>query len=248
MALVAALALAKGPLTSSREPRHPSPTTLRSLYGLAPPDSVPAPRTALVLVDFQREFFDGGLPLPRAADAAFAARQLLDFARSHGITVVHVQNWIANRDARLFAAGSARARIIEQLSPRAGEHVVTKATGGAFTRTSLDTWLKERGIDRLFVAGLMTHLAVQITATDAAALGYQVVVVADATATRELPQSGGRGLVAESDVQRTALATISDRAADVMSLKEVTMLPITGLQSTESRVTVTPVIRRQPAE
>jgi hypothetical protein len=57
-------------------------------------------------------------------------------------------------------------------------------------------------------------------------LGYRVLVASDATATRPLP--GARndpGLDADA-LQRASLAIMADRVADVMSVQEITALPV----------------------
>jgi nicotinamidase-related amidase len=192
--------------------------TLREIYGLPPVASLVARRTAVVLVDFQEEFFSGRLTLPGAAAAGAHAARLVEWARASGIAIVHVQNLVNRPGSPLFAEGSIGARIVPSLAPRRGDLLVVKRLAGAFSRTDLDAQLRARSIDTLIVAGLMTHLAVAITASDAAVLGYQVIVAADATATRSLPDPTGAGVVPEGDVQRAALAALADRVADVMAV------------------------------
>ncbi|MGZ6125059.1 MAG: hypothetical protein ACXWLR_08865, partial [Myxococcales bacterium] len=53
------------------------PRTLRSFYSLTAPDALEARHTALLLVDFQREFTDGALPVPDARSAFERASLLL---------------------------------------------------------------------------------------------------------------------------------------------------------------------------
>ncbi len=68
---------------------------------------------------------------------------------------------------------------------------------------------------RSFVAGAMTHMCVSSTLRAAAELGYQSCVVADATATRELPLTGGASIPAPV-VHRANLAALGDRFARVV--------------------------------
>jgi nicotinamidase-related amidase len=206
---------------------EPAPTrsTLRAAYGLRAPARVDASRTALVLVDFQRELVDGGLPLPGADDAIRHARTLLRWARDHRITVVHVRQLAARPDAPLFRPGSAGIQPVAELVARGSELEISKSLAGAFSRTDLDARLRAYGIDTLVVAGFMTHLAVDSTARDAAVLGYRVVIAGDATATRPLPGPGGSTIGADV-VQATALAALADRFADVMTSDELVALPV----------------------
>ena len=72
-----------------------------------------------------------------------------------------------------------------QLVLRKGHHAGVDSYSGFMeadrvTRTGLDGWLKERGIRRVFVAGLATDFCVAWTALDARALGYEAIVLEDA--------------------------------------------------------------------
>jgi nicotinamidase-related amidase len=200
-------------------------STLRETYGLSAPARVDAARTALVLVDFQRELVDGGLPLPGAEDAIRRARTLLRWARDHHITVVHVRQLAARPDAPLFRPGSAGVLPVAELVARGSELEISKPMAGAFSRTDLDARLRVYGVDTLVVAGFMTHLAVDSTARDAAVLGYRVVIAGDATATRALPGPGGSTIGADV-VQATALAALADRFADIMATDDLVALPV----------------------
>jgi nicotinamidase-related amidase len=199
--------------------------TLRATYGLPAVTGIDPGRTALVLVDFQRELVDGELALPRADAAVSRARTLLRWARDHGITVVHVRQLASRADAPLFRPGSRGVLPVPELVARGGELEVTKPVAGAFSRTDLDARLRAYGVDTVIVAGFMTHLAVDSTARDATVLGYHTIVAADATATRALPSSDG-GTISAEIVQSTALAALADRFADVMTSEDLIALPV----------------------
>ncbi len=59
------------------------------------------------------------------------------------------------------------------------------------TRTGLHGWLQERGMRRVFLAGLATDYCVAFSAEDAARLGYAVFVIEDACRGIGLPVAGG---------------------------------------------------------
>ena len=72
-----------------------------------------------------------------------------------------------------------------QLIIRKGYHDVVDSYSGfqeadRKTKTGLEGYLGERGIRRLFVAGLATDFCVNWTAVDAAAAGFEVYVIEDA--------------------------------------------------------------------
>lgn len=206
---------------------RPGPT-LRERYGLKPPASFDPSRTALVLVDFQEEFFAGGLPVKDAPRAVQNAQRLLGWARATGVRVVHVHN-IAPAGSRLFGDGSPGAQVRPEVAPVPGELVIIKHMAGAFSRTELHPELQARGIDTLIVAGLMTHLAVDTTVRDGLVLGYRVVVASDAAATRDLPGAAGAPSVPAKTVHASTLASLADRFADVLPTREIQAIPVTGV-------------------
>ncbi len=72
-----------------------------------------------------------------------------------------------------------------QLIIRKGYHDVVDSYSGfqeadRKTKTGLEGYLSERGIRRLFIAGLATDFCVNWTAVDAAAAGFEVHVIEDA--------------------------------------------------------------------
>ncbi len=75
----------------------------------------------------------------------------------------------------VFACGGADQVILE-LTPRSDELVLRTSAPSAFFGTSLDATLGAKGVRRLTLVGLETHTSVLLTAADALARGYQVVV------------------------------------------------------------------------
>lgn len=67
-------------------------STAKSLLQLsgAPLDPAPLDQATLVLIDCQREYVDGKLPLSGVAGAIAEAARLLDLARRHSIPVIHI--------------------------------------------------------------------------------------------------------------------------------------------------------------
>ena len=101
------------------------------------------------------------------------------------------------------------------LTPAAGEVVVRKTLPNAFAGTDLDALLKSTGRTELIIAGFMTHMCVSATARAALDLKYRTTVVANAAATRDLPDPLG-GTIPASVVHRVALSELADRFAIVV--------------------------------
>src|SRR5699024_12561463 len=56
----------------------------------------------------------------------------------------------------------------------------------SFLQTELDSKLKEKGITKVVVVGMMTHMCIDATVRAAVDLGYETTLIEDACATREL--------------------------------------------------------------
>jgi nicotinamidase-related amidase len=204
-----------------------APLTLRQIAGLGRAQSVTPSKTALILVDIQVDYFmEGKLPIPDGARVLQNASKLVDWADKNGIAVVHIQQLSKNPTAPIFALGSPGAEIHPSVAPRPGHTVVTKGLPSSFCGTELGERLKERSIDTLIIAGLMTHMCVDSTTREALHFGYRVVLASDACASRDLPTHDGDGVISHEVVHLVALSALADRFADVMTSDEVISLGI----------------------
>jgi len=198
--------------------------TLRRMAGATPPSRIDPAHTALVLIDFQKEYYSGALPLPEGEAAVENAARLVDWADRVGIQVVHVHHLAPSAKAPLFTPGTERVAPHDKLAPRPGHQRITKTLPSSFVNTELDAVLKGKGIDTLIVAGLMTHMCVDSTARDAVSLGYKTIVAGDACATRDLPDLGTGAAVPHREIHRASLTALADRFADVLSSAEIQRL------------------------
>jgi nicotinamidase-related amidase len=195
--------------------------TLRQWAGLTPPTSVDCSRTALLLVDFQREYFDGKLPIPDGPSALASAQRLVEAAEKAGVFVIHIHHVAASPTAPLFASGSSGAEPVDAMRPAEHHATVIKRLPSSFAGTELLELLRQRECNRVIVCGLMTHNCVDATTRDALHLGFAPIVVADASATRDLPGVNGGAMVPAQQLHSAVLAGLADRIADVMSCDEV---------------------------
>ncbi len=202
------------------------PRTLCELAGATPAFFPGAPlaaaRTAVVLIDYQHEYRAGPLALPGETAASPAARRLRDWADRADVAVIHVLHR-APAGAPLFGEGSPGEAPLAGLAPAAGETVIYKRLPSAFAGTGLADVLAAKGIDTLLIAGYMTHNCVDSTAREAFHRGFRVAVVADASATRDLPGPDGAAIPA-AVVHAAVLAGLGDRIAEIVDVAMVTAL------------------------
>jgi nicotinamidase-related amidase len=190
------------------------PRTLASIAGVSqvpgkPEDSV------LLMIDAQREYTTGRLPLAGVEAAIEAGTRLLAFARERGMPVIHAIHH-GRPGGPLFDPLGAGVKFIDALAPCAGEIVLIKSLPNAFSGTGLAARIRDTGRRELVIAGFATHMCVSATARSALDHGFRNTVVATATATRELPHSSGATRVPAEWLQQATLAALADRFSVVV--------------------------------
>ena len=144
-------------------------------------------RTVLLIIDIQNDYFPGGKhPLVNPLSAAQNAYMILQCFREHSGHHVHIQHISREPDAAFFISGDQGTDIHDSVAHFEGEPLVYKHEPNAFLNTDLLELLKGWEIERVIIAGMMTHMCVDATARAASDLGFQVIVAEDACATRDL--------------------------------------------------------------
>jgi nicotinamidase-related amidase len=146
--------------------------------------------TALLIVDMLNDFVKPGAPLRvEGAEALVPAIQrAIAAARQAGSLVLYLcdSHRPDDREFRAWPAhavrGSEGAQVIEELKPGPDDPVVEKRRFSGFFGTELDMVLRERGIRRLVLTGILTDICVYHTAVDATQLAYDVLVAKNAVA------------------------------------------------------------------
>jgi nicotinamidase-related amidase len=167
----------------------------------------------LVIIDAQREYVDGALPLSGVNEAIAETAQLLKHARKSGTPVIHIVH--KGRAGGLFDPAGKYFEIVPALHPQDGEQVIEKTRVSAFVDTGLAEAIQRTGRKNLIIVGFMTHNCVSSTARTARDLGYVPTIVAAATATRDLPDGKGVAIPAAT-LQKASLAALADRTATVV--------------------------------
>lgn len=190
----------------------PTPTLLEITHASFTP--APFSQSVVLVIDAQREYVDGKLPLAGIADALRQTGQLLARARREHVPIIHVQQLSPPRRG-VFDPSGPYVAIMPEAAPLAGETVISKKLPNAFAGTGLDEDLKKIGRKQIVISGYMTHMCVSATARAALDLGYRTVIIADACATRDLPDEAG-GVLDARTVHRVALAELRDRFSAVV--------------------------------
>ncbi len=169
-------------------------------------------RTALLVIDMQRDFLEpGGFgamlgnDVSRLRSAIGPCQALLAAARSAGLLVIHTREGHrpdlsdappaklargrgpmrigdSGPMGRILIRGEPGHAIVPELMPLTDEPVLDKPGKGAFYQTDLTLLLANRGISGLIVAGVTTEVCVHTTVREANDRGFECLVVSDAVA------------------------------------------------------------------
>jgi ureidoacrylate peracid hydrolase len=192
-------------------------------------------RTALVVIDMQNAFVAPGAPMEVPAGRGIVApiNRLAAELRKRGVAVIWVthenrpdgRDWAGFFDsfiapgrradaAAALSAGSELQKLFPSLEVDPRDTRVTKNRYSALIpgASSLQTSLKERGIDTLLIAGTKTNVCCECTARDAMMLDYKVVLLSDCTA------------ALSDDEQRGTLENVIQQFGDVMTADEALRL------------------------
>jgi len=168
-------------------------------------------RTALVLIDMQRDFIEpGGFGETLGNNVALleaivpATQKTLQAWRAAGGLVVHTREAhkadlsdcppakrlrgnpslrIGDEGpmGRILVAGEPGNQIIDALAPVDGELVIDKPGKGAFYATGLHEMFQQRGITHLLFGGVTTEVCVQTSMREANDRGYDCLLLEDCT-------------------------------------------------------------------
>jgi nicotinamidase-related amidase len=168
-------------------------------------------KTALVLIDMQRDFIEpGGFGETLGNDVSLleaivpTTKTVLQSWRAAGGLVVHTREahqpdlsdcppaklnrgnptlriGDAGSMGRILVRGEPGNQIIEALAPIAGEWVIDKPGKGMFYATGLHEKLQARGITHLLFGGVTTEVCVQTSMREANDRGYDGLLLEDCT-------------------------------------------------------------------
>lgn len=133
-------------------------------------------RSALLIIDVQRELFEKTTPIYEVDTLLANIRLLVDKAHAAKAPVFYVQH----STDKVLVEGTDGWKLHPTLTPLPTDHFIRKHHGNAFEDTPLKAELDALHVRRVVVAGLVTQGCVQATCNGAHELGYDVVLVKDA--------------------------------------------------------------------
>jgi ureidoacrylate peracid hydrolase len=127
------------------------------------------------LIDFCRAnlipvFYTEAIREPSGIDLLTRVHRLLPVTREERLKVP------------ICVRGTWDAETIYEIKPANSDHVVIKRRDSAFQDTELRVWLQSEGINTLIICGVDTSICVETSLRDAFNIGYDVILISDATA------------------------------------------------------------------
>jgi nicotinamidase-related amidase len=193
--------------------KQTGPATLLQMMN-ATPAAPKLSESAIVIVDAQREYVDGSLPLFQVDAALAELKKLLERARRLSVPIFHIVHH-APEGAPIFNPKSEFADITEGARPAGNELVIVKHVPSSFVNTNLKELLEQTKRANLVLAGFMTHMCIDATARSASDLGFKPTVVASACTTRDLPSRDG-SIIQAKTLHESSLAALSDLIAGIV--------------------------------
>jgi nicotinamidase-related amidase len=166
-------------------------------------------RTALVIIDMQRDFVEpGGFGETLGNDVSQLRKvieplqRVLAATRAAGVLVIHTREGHLpdlsdcppaklhrgspslrigdpGPKGRILIRGEYGHDIIDELRPEPGEPVIDKPGKGSFHGTGFGALLRAHGITSLVVTGVTTEVCVHTTVREANDRGYECLVLSD---------------------------------------------------------------------
>lgn len=164
--------------------------------------------TAMILVGYQNDYFApngilrGVIEEPDRVDSVLASTlAFIDAMEDSGMTIISTPIVLAAdyralaspvgilntiKESGAFTLGSSGAETIPELLAFGDRitYVTGKVGFNAFSNTTLEAVLQERGIKDVLVAGMITSLCIDSTGRAAYERGYRVTVLADCASAR----------------------------------------------------------------
>jgi len=175
----------------------------------------------LLLVDIQKGLDDwayyGGNR--NNMDAEENASKILNRFRRLGWPIFHVQHSSTNTSSPLHPSKPG-FQLKDAVKPMSNEPIIVKKVNSAFIGTDLEQRLKDSKIDTLVIVGLTINHCISTSVRMAANLGFETILISDASAAFDMVGVDGTKYDAEL-MHQTALAGLKDEFAQIVTTKKL---------------------------
>jgi nicotinamidase-related amidase len=173
--------------------------------------------TAILVIDVQQGLCIGPGAAYDCLGTITRINSLTRQARSHGLPVIFVQH---ESGPGYLEYGSPDWQLAAGLEVQPSDIRIRKTTPDSFLRTELHQILQDREIGRLVICGMHTEFCVDTTTRKALALGYPVILAADAHTSAGNEALTPQQVIAHHNATLTNISSFGPRAVAI-SAKEI---------------------------
>ena len=170
--------------------------------------------TALLIIDVQQGLCEGANPAYDSPNVIARINRVTAKARRAGAPVIFIQH---ESPSGVLAFGTPGWQLAQGLQAEPGDIRIRKTTPDAFLRTGLEATLKDRGVAELVICGMHTEFCVDTTVRRALALGYPLILVADAHTTAGNAVLPPQQVIAHHNITLTHITSFGPRVRAVSS-------------------------------
>ena len=171
-------------------------------------------KSAVLVIDMQQGLCEGE---GAAFDSEGTISRINDVtrkARQAGVPVIFVQH---ESNSGYLGHDTREWQLAEGLAVVSTDARVRKTTPDAFLRTGLETLLRDTGVGRLVLCGMHSEFCVDTTARRAMALGFPVVLVADAHTSAGNAAISAQQVIAHHNATLTNISSFGPRVVAIDS-------------------------------
>ena len=176
-------------------------------------------RAVLLPIDMQVAFDGPGWPRRWNSNVDANGLALLDAWRAARRPIIHVRHDSVAPGSTL-TRGTPGNDFRPGFGPENGEPLLTKSVNSAFIGTDLDLQLRRLGARHVVVFGISTDMCVSTTIRTGANMGWDMILVPDASDCFDLPDGNG-GTISAEEVQRTHVATLAFEFCRTMNTRDL---------------------------
>ncbi|MBN7772624.1 cysteine hydrolase family protein [Clostridium aminobutyricum] len=174
---------------------------------------------ALLIIDVQNDYFPNGkCELHQPELALSSIKKLLRYFRDNKLPVYHIKH-LSEKNAAFFVPNTDGVNIHKDIMPLDSEKIIIKHYPNSFFETDLQAELSKERISDIVICGMMTHMCVDTTVRAAKDYGYNITLVSDACATKDLEWNGLT--IPANIVQDVYMASINSKFANVITSENI---------------------------
>ena len=173
----------------------------------------------LLIIDVQNDYFvHGKCQLYKPEIALDTIKRLLKKFRKQNLPVIYIQH-VSMTQGTFFIPNTDGVQIHNDIKPLDTETVIEKHYPNSFYETNLHHKLIESEITELVVCGMMTHMCIDTTVRAAKDYGYQITLISDGCATKDLEWNGVT--LPATLIQNVYMASLNKKFANVILSSEI---------------------------